>query len=173
MGIRFRCHHCESELHVKDFQGGKKGRCPKCEGKFRVPMQDAAVSLAIETSMPVSNQFGSEQDVKSAAQRLETEHKEGMSEKVESKTAKGAEPVAKLKSNAGRAGDELPKDKQPHLQEQAVPELDSSLVQGDSRITDKDLEKLSQDPEAHWYVRLTNGEQFGPAKGRYFLRLVC
>lgn len=45
MGIRFRCHHCETELHVKDFQGGKRGRCPECKGKFRIPPSDTEHSL--------------------------------------------------------------------------------------------------------------------------------
>jgi hypothetical protein len=48
MGIRFRCHHCQSELHVKDFQGGKRGRCPECQGSFRVPTSDAEHSLPLE-----------------------------------------------------------------------------------------------------------------------------
>ncbi|MCA9133129.1 MAG: hypothetical protein KDA45_08235, partial [Planctomycetales bacterium] len=48
MGIRFRCHHCESELHVKDFQAGKRGRCPECKGKFRIPTADAEHSIAVE-----------------------------------------------------------------------------------------------------------------------------
>lgn len=45
MGIHFRCHHCEHELHVKDFQAGKRGRCPECKGKFRIPPTDAPHSL--------------------------------------------------------------------------------------------------------------------------------
>jgi len=48
VGIRFRCHHCESELHVKDFQAGKRGRCPECKGKFRIPVSDAEHSLPAE-----------------------------------------------------------------------------------------------------------------------------
>lgn len=49
MGIRFRCHHCEHELHVKDFQAGKRGRCPECRGSFRIPWSDAGHSLSVET----------------------------------------------------------------------------------------------------------------------------
>lgn len=52
MGIRFRCHHCESELHVKDFQAGKRGRCPECKGKFRIPLSDAAHSLEADDLTP-------------------------------------------------------------------------------------------------------------------------
>lgn len=45
MGIRFQCHHCNHPLHVKDYQAGKKGRCPQCKGPFRIPMSDAEYSL--------------------------------------------------------------------------------------------------------------------------------
>ncbi len=47
MGIRFACHHCNFSLHVKDFQGGKRGRCPECKGQFRIPIQDAPYSVEL------------------------------------------------------------------------------------------------------------------------------
>jgi len=50
MGIRFACHHCNFSLNVKDFQGGKRGRCPECKGQFRIPNQDAAYSAELEES---------------------------------------------------------------------------------------------------------------------------
>lgn len=50
MGIRFACHHCNYSLHVKDFQGGKRGRCPECKEPFRIPLQDAAHSLELDGS---------------------------------------------------------------------------------------------------------------------------
>lgn len=52
MGIRFRCHHCESELHVKDFQAGRRGRCPECGGPFRIPLEDAPHSLDPQLKLP-------------------------------------------------------------------------------------------------------------------------
>lgn len=55
MGIRFRCHHCEHELHVKDFQGGRRGRCPECHGRFRVPSSDAEHSLNVEEDIEPSS----------------------------------------------------------------------------------------------------------------------
>lgn len=50
MGIRFSCHLCNNPLHVKDYQAGKRGKCPKCQGSFRVPPADADFSLAIDES---------------------------------------------------------------------------------------------------------------------------
>ena len=48
MGIHFVCHHCSFALHVKDFQAGKRGKCPHCKGSFRIPDNDASYSTAID-----------------------------------------------------------------------------------------------------------------------------
>ena len=50
MGIRFRCHICDERLHVKFFQAGKKGRCPHCQSRFRVPNEDSDFSIPLEGS---------------------------------------------------------------------------------------------------------------------------
>lgn len=42
MGIKFRCQACNKKLHVKAFLAGKKGLCPKCGGKIRIPELDTA-----------------------------------------------------------------------------------------------------------------------------------
>lgn len=39
MGIRFRCPHCQSKLHVKAFLAGKRGVCPDCQGKILIPTE--------------------------------------------------------------------------------------------------------------------------------------
>jgi hypothetical protein len=48
MGIKFRCHACDKKLHVKSFLAGKRGVCPKCGAKVRIP-------LAGEESSPASS----------------------------------------------------------------------------------------------------------------------
>ncbi len=58
MGIHFVCHHCGFALHVKDFQAGKRGKCPSCSGSFRIPNGDASYSSPTEEpsdSSAVSN----------------------------------------------------------------------------------------------------------------------
>ena len=47
MGIKFRCQTCNKKLHVKAFLAGKKGLCPKCGGKIRIPELDAALDGGI------------------------------------------------------------------------------------------------------------------------------
>ena len=53
MGIRFKCHLCHSPLNVKNDLAQKRGVCPKCNGKFRIPMESQDFSLSLDA--PVSN----------------------------------------------------------------------------------------------------------------------
>lgn len=62
MGIRFQCHHCGHPLHVKDFQAGRKGRCPECKGQFRIPLADAQFSLD-----PKANQIAADSAITGTA----------------------------------------------------------------------------------------------------------
>jgi Zn finger protein HypA/HybF involved in hydrogenase expression len=48
MGIRFQCHVCNEPLHVKFFQAGKRGRCPHCQSRFRIPNEDSEFSIPLE-----------------------------------------------------------------------------------------------------------------------------
>ena len=48
MGIRFACHVCAKQLNIKEELAGKRGICPACSSKFRIPKQDAERSLPIE-----------------------------------------------------------------------------------------------------------------------------
>jgi hypothetical protein len=60
MGIRFKCHHCEAPLNVKSELASKRGVCPKCHGKFRIPVETQSYSLRLdepkaEASVGVTN----------------------------------------------------------------------------------------------------------------------
>jgi len=37
MGIKFRCQGCDKKLHVKAYLAGKRGVCPYCGAKVRIP----------------------------------------------------------------------------------------------------------------------------------------
>lgn len=50
MGIRFACHHCGHPLNIKQELAGRVGRCPDCEQRFRIPLQDAPQSLPLSTA---------------------------------------------------------------------------------------------------------------------------
>lgn len=46
MGIKFTCPACGGALNVKSELAGKRGRCPKCQAKINIPLDDAAGSPA-------------------------------------------------------------------------------------------------------------------------------
>ncbi len=52
MGIKFRCQSCDKKLHVKAFLAGKRGVCPYCGAKVRIPKE----SQEGQTSRPTSRQ---------------------------------------------------------------------------------------------------------------------
>jgi hypothetical protein len=46
MGIRFTCGHCGHQLHVKMNLAGKRGICPKCQGRIDIPADAHAMAHA-------------------------------------------------------------------------------------------------------------------------------
>jgi len=48
MGIRFACHLCSHPLNVKNDLAGRVGVCPKCRGKFRIPLSDSPSSQPLQ-----------------------------------------------------------------------------------------------------------------------------
>ncbi|MGB7325895.1 MAG: DUF4339 domain-containing protein [Rubripirellula sp.] len=52
MGVRFACHVCGKQLNIKQELAGRRGICPKCQAKFRIPREDAPYSMAIQDAPP-------------------------------------------------------------------------------------------------------------------------
>jgi hypothetical protein len=50
MGIRFSCHACAKPLNIKSELAGRRGICPQCNTRFRIPVSDAEFSTPIEES---------------------------------------------------------------------------------------------------------------------------
>lgn len=48
MGIRFACHTCGKRLNIKQELAGKRGVCPDCSTRFRIPLRDSETSIPIE-----------------------------------------------------------------------------------------------------------------------------
>lgn len=60
MGIRFSCHGCGKPLNIKHELAGKRGVCPECQVKFRIPTEDAETSIPLdEASVMTSPEPGS------------------------------------------------------------------------------------------------------------------
>ena len=146
MGIRFRCHHCECELHVKDFQAGKRGRCPECHGKFRIPPADAPHSLPPDASLD----------------------DEPLQRESESARAPQTAPTAFLRpeEKPTKPKTENPKTEQPKLK----PQSRAAEVRVQSQAIPKPPNQeptlpraLQTAADSQWYVRPPSGGQFGPA----------
>jgi acetyl-CoA carboxylase beta subunit len=54
MGIRFKCHHCHAPLNIKSELASKRGVCPECHGKFRIPRATQEFSLSLDVAEPAS-----------------------------------------------------------------------------------------------------------------------
>ncbi len=52
MGVRFACHICGKQLNIKQELAGRRGVCPKCQAKFRIPLADAPTSVPIQDTPP-------------------------------------------------------------------------------------------------------------------------
>lgn len=156
MGIHFRCHHCETELHVKDFQAGKRGRCPECRGKFRIPPTDAPHSLHPDTRLD------------SASEALD-----GASSETTQST-----PAAGIGSNQSLDQvEQVEQETVPQAAESAAnqPSSQATLPQegGSGAVEELAAQKTFPQPtlpqalqsavESQWYVRPPSGGQFGPA----------
>jgi GYF domain 2 len=50
MGIHFACHSCGKRLNIKRDLAGKRGVCPQCDTRFRIPLQDSETSIPVEGS---------------------------------------------------------------------------------------------------------------------------
>lgn len=50
MGVRFACHACGKRLNIKQDLAGKRGVCPGCQVRFRIPEQDSPKSQPVSAS---------------------------------------------------------------------------------------------------------------------------
>ena len=179
MGIRFACHHCNHALHLKDFQAGKRGKCPACNQSFRIPQHSTDYSIPLEekgvqntTSTPAviakatepkattvsvgkatvgaSTKLGNKPEAVAAAKRDE---KVAVSKRQEIKVRKpdeAASSQAALVKNVTR-------------DESASSQLS---VQESSSKKDGTVKAFESNPLAQWYVRPPSGGQYGPADAK-------
>jgi len=97
MGIKFRCHACDKKLHVKAFLAGKRGVCPKCGAKVRIPLtsQDPSNGAAGQDERPAGASAAVSAAVApdaahTAADPTATERRAGS----QARTSSGPDPIA-------------------------------------------------------------------------------
>ena len=163
MGIRFACHACGKHLNIKTELGGRRGICPACSSRFRIPTEDAAKSTPIE-----------------APRRAAAATTPANSSSANSTNGSPAQPVAAARQDAW-AEDRRATD--PAAMQQDVAAAPSAQMQtrqsasvaAESTVRSEPAEQdqaavsaldlLTSDPSATWYVRPPTGGQYGPANG--------
>lgn len=151
MGIRFACHVCGKQLNIKRDLAGRRGVCPQCQSRFRIPMEDAAQSTPVEAVRVVQPEAASSTGQGGTA--VMAEQKVATQVVVSSPSA--SEPAAQVVvtkdvvtkdvvTEADEAGG------QQSVQEVVVPRSATGSI-------------LDQEPDATWYVRPPSGGQYGPA----------
>lgn len=58
MGIRFACHVCSKKLNIKQELAGRRGICPACSSRFRIPVSDTELSTPIDAPKPLPPSAG-------------------------------------------------------------------------------------------------------------------
>ncbi|MEM6468956.1 MAG: DUF4339 domain-containing protein [Planctomycetota bacterium] len=142
MGIRFSCHDCGIPLNIKHELAGKRGVCPKCQVRFRIPKEDAATSIPLESSDSVS------------------------SDQPKSAHASVSDPVADLATTQAAVAAATKSNTTPAAEQSVTGPLASSSQAngvGPAQQQAGGPELLADDAEATWYVRPPSGGQYGPA----------
>ena len=155
MGIRFRCHQCGHELHVKDFQGGKRSKCPECETRFRIPLESA------ERSIPLDSQDRSQENSPISSQSDDT---------ADRSSSAGSAIGAAMGTLAAKSTSTMPNSRsEPEVdtQYEATQEIESVSIEP-VVAPPAWPQAILEAPGATWYVRPPAGGQYGPAPANIF-----
>ena len=160
MGIKFFCPQGH-KLHVKSFLSGKKGICPHCGAKVRIPQetdQQKDVSFAdIPEIADIPEMIGNESETHAAF----AEYAQTSSEPIPPSSTQPDEPL-------------VHEIVEPEHEFIGKPLTNSNLT-NDHSVSGDDVARhgalasvltspaLLEAPDAVWYVRAGSGGQFGPA----------
>lgn len=152
MGIRCSCPNGH-KLHLKSFLAGKKGICPECDARFRIPSGTAPSEPTRTTSVvgkSVMNGTASAVAVLADPSDVESQ--------IEVDVGPDVGPVVK---KFGK-GNEKPSTS---LKSRSAPVGSNGNVARPSATASVEPDPISNAPDAVWYVRPPSGGQFGPARG--------
>ncbi|MFK8113103.1 MAG: GYF domain-containing protein [Rubripirellula sp.] len=134
MGIRFACHACDKRLNIKQDLAGRRGICPACAARFRIPLSDAEHSTPVD--LPVATTTAPVGQVVSPVQQIEA-----------------SKPVVSDPQPSAVPSPQVATDSEPAAEPENVPKQESA----------SSVNVLEVDPQATWYVRPPSGGQYGPA----------
>lgn len=160
MGIRFQCHECSYSLNVKSFLAGKRGTCPKCGLKFRIPPEDQEFSIPLaskiqQTASGNSVQPPTRQPASAAVGQTD------MAKPAPSQDA--VNNAAEDFDNAAASYLDEPRRSEPQAQPDFTEAEDPAQQASGSEKSVDALSPLAN-KDVVWYVRPPSGGQFGPAE---------
>lgn len=138
MGIRFSCHGCSKPLNIKNDLAGRRGRCPECSIRFRIPLTDAEFSTPLEKNRPAN----AESQAAAPTQGSRPSDVLGVT---------GQDAVVP-QSSSGQSSSG-----------QSDVGVQATLVAAPKPTSGDEIDLLASDPTAAWYVRPPSGGQYGPA----------
>lgn len=186
MGIRFACHHCNHALHLKDFQAGKRGKCPACNQSFRIPQHSTDYSIPLEEK-GVQNTTSTPAVIAKATETKATAVNVGKASvgagvKLANKTeavaaAKRDEKVAVAKRQEikVRKSDEAATEQAASVTNTTRDESSSNQRSAQESASKKDgtVKAFESNPLAQWYVRPPSGGQYGPADSKLLTQWIA
>lgn len=157
MGIRFRCHHCEHELNLKNFQAGRRARCPVCSGRFRVPTESCDFSTPVDEEA-VQRTGASQSQLASPAER-------GVAVASAKVAAVSATAIATADRPSEVSAAQTASDSAAASSAAgpAISTAPAALLLGESWPA-----AIAEAPQAVWYLRPAGGGQYGPVDGTVF-----
>lgn len=160
MGIRFVCHLCSFALHVKDFQAGKRGKCPNCNGSFRIPDKDASYSSALVDSPD-----------NPAVAKIRDSFKKVNKTKTTKLVKKSSGSIAITLETSSATTSEVWKEPKVSSDSSA-----STPSKAESKPTGPAMAMpavLTHAVDAKWFVRPPSGGQFGPAPSQMIMNWIA
>jgi len=154
MGIKFYCPQGH-KLHVKAFLGGKRGICPTCGAKVRIPQEEHNSAHQKPDEVETDNVTMAAFADYAAANALEPDET----------SLKSLPPLAHKTATAT-----TPASTQDGLESTDAKAIKlnvsiSETTEKENAATDAPPDSLDEAPNAVWYVRSGAGGQFGPATG--------
>ncbi|MDB4807601.1 DUF4339 domain-containing protein [bacterium] len=138
MGIRFACHVCQKQLNIKRDLAGRRGVCPQCQSRFRIPMEDSEQSTQVDAVRIVQPATASSSGQGGTAVMAEND--------VVSQAAVSTPSVSEPRVPVA----DVPAPHQQSQQEAGARNIAAGSI-------------LDEEPDATWYVRPPSGGQYGPA----------
>ena len=161
MGVRFACHVCNKQLNIKRELAGRRGVCPQCQSRIRIPMEDTALSSPVdEVRIVPSNASSSAEQAVSQQAAGSTGSAGGAAVMAESQRV--SEPVV---STPAAPGTRVSQQAPVVADIQAGHALDVQNPSGEGGNVQPLAAGsiLEEEPDATWYVRPPSGGQYGPA----------